>query len=65
MQPCSKSLRVFRRVWWGLREWCGDAAYETYLSSKRTKCASTLKLTREQFYLDRLERRYSCPNRCC
>jgi uncharacterized short protein YbdD (DUF466 family) len=53
----------FRRFWRGLREWCGDAAYERYLLSARKKSAPTL--TAEQFYDDQLNRRYSRPNRCC
>lgn len=61
----AKLLRAFHAIWRGLREWCGDAAYESYLHSKRTKSASTTKLTREEFYLTQLERRYSRPSRCC
>jgi uncharacterized short protein YbdD (DUF466 family) len=61
----SKILSMFCTVWRGLREWCGDTAYESYLRSRRTKSASTRKLTPEEFYLAQLERRYSRPNRCC
>ena len=61
----AKLRRTLRAAWRGIREWCGDAAYESYLRSKRTKCASTRALTAEEFYVDQLERRYSRPNRCC
>jgi uncharacterized short protein YbdD (DUF466 family) len=44
-----------------VREWSGDAAYETYLARAR----DTEPLTREEFYVDSLRRRYRHPNRCC
>jgi len=53
------------RVWLGIREWCGDAAYERYLKSqKRTTCSAVL-LTPEQFYVEQLQKRYSHVSRCC
>jgi uncharacterized short protein YbdD (DUF466 family) len=57
--------RMFRCFWRGLREWCGDAAYETYLRSKGTQSSSGPKLTPSEFYVEQLNRRYSRPNRCC
>jgi uncharacterized short protein YbdD (DUF466 family) len=54
-----------RRVWRGLREWCGDAAYESYLRSKSTQSGSGRTLTPAEFYVEQLNRRYSRPNRCC
>jgi uncharacterized short protein YbdD (DUF466 family) len=57
--------RVLRRFWRGLREWCGDAAYESYLRSKANQSGSCHKLTPAEFYLEQLNRRYSKPNRCC
>lgn len=57
--------RWFRRFWRGVREWCGDAAYERYLRSKETNCCGHRILTPEEFYVDQLNRRYSRPNRCC
>jgi uncharacterized short protein YbdD (DUF466 family) len=44
-----------------VREWSGDAAYETYLARAR----ETPPLSREEFYLDSLRRRYRQPSRCC
>jgi hypothetical protein len=52
---------VLRVLWQRLREWSGDAAYETYLA--RTSGGGNLG--REAFYLDSLRRRYSRPTRCC
>jgi uncharacterized short protein YbdD (DUF466 family) len=64
VQP--KTLRrLMRRFWRGLREWCGDAAYERYLRSAATRVGISPKLTAEEFYLEQLNRRYSRPNRCC
>lgn len=58
--------KVLRRLWRGVREWCGDAAYERYLTSgAQRNSAPQRHLTAEQFYLDQLQRRYSRPNRCC
>jgi len=52
------------RLWEGLREWSGDAAYEKYL-----RCAgrhgSKTELSPQQFYVEQLNRKYSRPNRCC
>ncbi len=59
------TLRTLRRFWRGLREWCGDSAYERYLRSANGKSASCHTLTAEEFYVEQLNRRYSRPNRCC
>jgi uncharacterized short protein YbdD (DUF466 family) len=53
------------RVWLGIREWCGDAAYERYLKSQKRPTRSAVLLTREQFYLEQLQKRYSRVSRCC
>jgi uncharacterized short protein YbdD (DUF466 family) len=58
-------FRFFRRFWRGLREWCGDAAYESYLRSKGTQAGLHRTLTPAEFYVEQLNRRYSRPNRCC
>jgi uncharacterized short protein YbdD (DUF466 family) len=58
----NRAVRVF---WWGLREWCGDAAYERYLAATATKASTGPTLTAAQFYVERANRRYSRPNRCC
>lgn len=57
--------RFFRRFWRGLREWCGDAAYERYLRSKTGRMKACQVLSRTEFYVEQLNRRYSRPNRCC
>jgi uncharacterized short protein YbdD (DUF466 family) len=57
--------RALRRFWRGLREWCGDAAYERYLGAKGRQDAERRTLTAEEFYVEQINRRYSRPNRCC
>ena len=56
---------VLRKMWRGVREWCGDAAYETYLRSAAQNNGSCVRLTATEFYVEQLNRRYSRPNRCC
>ena len=48
------------RVWAFLRAVSGDSAYDAY-----ARRAGAAAMTREAFYLDRLRRRYTGPNRCC
>ena len=75
-----KRARILvRKLWRGIRDWCGDSAYERYLiaSKKRTSRdpagpvaggpaePSCPPLSQEQFYVEQLKRRYSRPNRCC
>lgn len=57
--------RTLRNFWRGLREWSGDAAYERYLRSPRTRANASTALSAAQFYVEQLDRRYSRPNRCC
>jgi hypothetical protein len=52
---------VLATLWRALREWSGDAAYETYAA----RSAARPRLTREQVWLEGLRRRYDSPNRCC
>ena len=53
------------RLWLGIREWCGDSAYERYVQAHRTKSEKCCLLTPAEFYVERVNRRYSRPNRCC
>ncbi len=66
MQGAAKNIRRFaRRFWRGVREWCGDAAYERYLRSSARQADGGRKLSAQEFYVQQLNRRYSRPNRCC
>lgn len=75
----NKFSRGASAAWWWLRQVLGDAAYENYLrsASRRRRAQETGKdrcsppgdpgrlLSREEFYLDALQRRYSSVSRCC
>jgi uncharacterized short protein YbdD (DUF466 family) len=53
-----------RNFWCGLRQWCGDSAYETYLACAKRQPAKK-PLSAAEFYVEQLNRKYSRPNRCC
>jgi uncharacterized short protein YbdD (DUF466 family) len=55
---------ALRNFWRGLRQWSGDSAYETYLTWAQRQRA-TKPLSRTEFYVEQLNRKYSRPNRCC
>jgi uncharacterized short protein YbdD (DUF466 family) len=52
------------KFWQGLREWCGDAAYEKYVQCAARRGAEP-KLSPTEFYVQQLNAKYSRPNRCC
>jgi hypothetical protein len=53
--------RLLRTLWRLLREWSGDAAYDTYAA----RVGKGERVSRKAFYLESLRRRYSRPTRCC
>jgi uncharacterized short protein YbdD (DUF466 family) len=58
----------WRAAWCFLRETSGDAAYENYLTVARRQRAhspASRVLSAEEFYLDKLRRRYTGVSRCC
>jgi uncharacterized short protein YbdD (DUF466 family) len=57
--------RLAAMLWQGIREWCGDSAYERYVQAQKTKPEKSCLLTPTEFYVERVNRRYSRPNRCC
>jgi uncharacterized short protein YbdD (DUF466 family) len=69
-KPCAfvfaiRTRRLAAKFWLGIREWCGDSAYERYVQAQRTNSEKMCLLTPAEFYVDRVNRRYSRPNRCC
>lgn len=64
-RAAKRTKRFLRRFWRGVREWCGDAAYESYLRSKSAHYSSSRTLSQAEFYVEQLNRRYSRPSRCC
>ncbi len=76
--PMPKLIRSgFKNFWWWFRQVTGDAAYENYLrrSAKRTKAhpvceekcghAAAGVATAEEFYLERVQRKYTGISTCC
>ena len=57
--------RWARQAWRGLREWCGDAAYERYARSQMRGDSKCRTLSPQEFYVEQINRKYSQPNRCC
>jgi len=57
--------RFAANLWLGIREWCGDSAYERYVQAQRTNPEKSSLLSPAQFYVERVNNRYSRPNRCC
>jgi uncharacterized short protein YbdD (DUF466 family) len=64
-------MEALRHAWSWLRQVSGDAAYENYLrcntkhSDIGASAAHMPLLSRGEFYLDSLRRRYSSVSRCC
>jgi uncharacterized short protein YbdD (DUF466 family) len=61
----SRAGVLLLRIWRGIREWCGDAAYERYQESRAKHSCRATVLTREEFYLSQLQKKYSRVSRCC
>ncbi len=61
----SRAGALLLRIWRGIREWCGDAAYDRYLESHARHFCGAAVLTREEFYLSQLQKKYSRVSRCC
>jgi hypothetical protein len=59
----SAAARAACSAWTYLRAVTGDSAYEAY--RERTRGRPLRVLSREEFYLDRLRRRYAGVSRCC
>ncbi len=70
----AKAMDILNGAWSWLRQVSGDAAYENYLQhaihSGQVETLSgagavAAPLSRAEFYLDSLRRRYSSVSRCC
>jgi len=61
------AIRGLTKLWTWLRQVSGDAAYENYLRSQRRRRHATAvaPLSREEFYVDSLRRKYTGVSRCC
>lgn len=52
---------ALRSLWTFVRQWSGDAAYETYCQ----RAGERAPLSRQDFWLESLQRRYDRVSRCC
>ena len=57
----ARARAALRGLWRFVRQWSGDAAYETY----RRRAAEAPPLSRRDFWLESLRRRYDRVSRCC
>ena len=58
------AIRGLRKLWQGLRQWSGDAAYENYRNCVARR-GNEQPLSPAEFYVEQLNKKYSRPNRCC
>jgi uncharacterized short protein YbdD (DUF466 family) len=61
----SNNIRVLRGVWALLRQIMGEGAYERYCAHLYRRHPGVLPPRPAEFYVRRLEERYSRPSRCC
>lgn len=60
-----RTRQALVKLWQGVREWCGDTAYEQYVQCVSRHRDSEPPLTAAEFYVEQMNRKYSRPNRCC
>jgi len=56
-------IQLLKSVWSFLREASGENDYQRYCT--RAGARGESPLSADDFYLSRLERKYSRPSRCC
>jgi uncharacterized short protein YbdD (DUF466 family) len=54
-----------KRAWSYLREVTGDDAYERYLAHQRQAHPGEAPMTREEWFRERQDRKWSKVSRCC
>jgi hypothetical protein len=74
MRAQSVMVSAMEKFWWWLRQVTGDAAYENYLglASRRSRNPAICHphnagntVSAEQFYVERMQRKYARISRCC
>lgn len=58
-------MSALKNLWKFLREATGDDAYERYLAHHRTHHPGQAPLTRQAYYRQQQERKWSKVSRCC
>lgn len=61
----TRTARLIRSAWAGLRALAGDDAYDRYVAHRRKSHPGETTLDRRAFYLAELDRRWARINRCC
>lgn len=54
-----------KNLWHYLRQVTGDDAYERYITHQKLAHAGELTLTRQQFFKQRQDEKWSKVSRCC
>jgi uncharacterized short protein YbdD (DUF466 family) len=65
MRVHENPMNALHAAWSWLRQVSGDAAYENYIRCNLNSRRNEPPLSRAEFYLDSLRRRYSTVSRCC
>lgn len=60
-----RAAAVLKSLWWWLRAVSEDSAYEQYLARLSSASSASFASSASEFYLKRLEHKYSRPTRCC
>jgi len=55
--------KLWFTIWNYVKEVSGERGYDHYLAC--TKRSGLTPVSRDEFFLSRIEARYSRPNRCC
>ena len=58
-------MRVLRALWAKLAELAGEADYRRYCAHLRERHPGRRVPTEREFFLQRLDEKYSRPTRCC
>jgi len=58
-------MKLFLRCWRFLAHTMGEGDYDRYCEHLRRKHPGQAALTPHEFYLKRLQEKYSRPSRCC
>ncbi len=58
-------MRALNRLWLRLREMTGEADYARYCDHVRRRHPERPLPSAKEFYLARMQEKYSRPSRCC
>jgi uncharacterized short protein YbdD (DUF466 family) len=58
-------MTALKKVWHFVRELAGETAYQRYCAHLQERHPDRPLPTEKEFYLSRLQEKYSRPNRCC